>query len=68
MLVFTKSFGCLFPIQNMGQTHEVMSLLFQHDGVIPVCIVDGTLDQKRGLFRQKLLMLFTGLGKQSFYI
>jgi len=40
--IYTTSFGwcCAFPMQQKGEAHESLSLLFQRDGVPPSMIVD----------------------------
>ena len=45
--VFTTSFGwyCAFPMQHKRDVHEALYLRFQHDGVPPACIVDGSRDK-----------------------
>ena len=53
--IFVTSFGWtrVFPMKTKGDAHEALSLLFQRDGVPPVCIVDGSKEQVEGDFRRK---------------
>ena len=53
--VFVTSFGWtrVFPMKAKSDAHEALSLLFQRDGVPPVCIVDGSKEQVLGDFRRK---------------
>ena len=44
----------MFPMANMGDVHEVLSLLFQQDGVPPNMIVDNSKEQTLGDFRCKI--------------
>ena len=42
-----------FPMESKGQAHESLSLLSQRDGVPNTMIMDGSLEQTKGLFRKK---------------
>ena len=44
----------VYPMSQKGLTHEGLSLLFQRDGVLCACIVDGSKEQVQGAFRRKL--------------
>ena len=37
-----------------GDVHEALSLLFQHDGVPPKIIFDGSKEQTLGTFKHKV--------------
>jgi hypothetical protein len=53
--VYTTSFGWCraFPMEQKGEAHESLSLLFQRDGVPPSMIVDNALEQIMGDFKRK---------------
>ena len=53
--VYTTSFGwcCAFPMEQKGEAHESLLLLFQRDGVPPLMIVDNALEQILGDFKHK---------------
>jgi len=53
--VYTTSFGWCqaFPMQQKGEAHETLSLLFQRDGVPPSMTVDNSWEQILGDFKRK---------------
>jgi hypothetical protein len=53
--VYTTSFGWCraFPMQRKGEAHETLSLLFQHDSVLPSMTIDNSWEQDLGDFRRK---------------
>ncbi len=53
--VYTTSFGWCraFPMEQKGEAHESLLLLFQRDGVPPSMIVDNASEQIQGDFTQK---------------
>ena len=54
--VYCMSFGwtCAHPMKCKGEAHETLSLLFHHDGVPLVMILDGSKEQTLGNFHHKL--------------
>jgi len=53
---YATSFGWsrIHPMQQKGEAHNTLSLLFQRDGVPPTMIVDNSKEQTQGDFRRKL--------------
>ena len=53
---YCMSFGWTraHPMKQKGDAHETRSLLFHHDGVPPVMIMDGSKEQTLGDFSRKL--------------
>ncbi len=41
-------------MKTKGKAHEALSLMFQHEGVPPLMVLDGLKEQTLGKFRQKL--------------
>ena len=54
--VFATDFGWAraFPMASRSEAHEIMSLLFARDGVLPACIHDNTKEMLQDKFYQKL--------------
>ena len=54
--VYTTSFGWChaFPMEQKGEAHESLLLLFQRDSVPPLMIVENALEQILGDFKQKM--------------
>ncbi len=54
--IFSSDFGWshAYPMKSKGEAHEALSLLFQCEGVPPLMVMDGSMEQTLGNFRQKL--------------
>ncbi len=54
--IYATSFGWAkaHPILRKSEAHEILSLLFQRDGVPPTMVFDGSKEQSLGDFRCKL--------------
>jgi hypothetical protein len=53
---YATSFGWAraHPMKRKGDAHETLSLVFQHDGVLPTMVTDDSKEQTKGEFRRKL--------------
>ncbi len=49
---YDMSFGWAraHPMKHKGDTHETLSLVFQHDGVPPTMVTDDSKEQTKGEF------------------
>lgn len=54
--VFATAFGWCraFPMTAKSEAHDALSLVFQHVGVPPAMILDGSKEQISGTFKKKL--------------
>ncbi len=54
--IFSSNFGWLpaYPMKTKGEAHDALSLMFQHEGVPPLMVIDGLKEQTLGKFHQKL--------------
>jgi hypothetical protein len=57
--VFATNFGwaSAHPLKQKGEAHEVLLLMFKHDGIPPKMILDSLKEQVEGVFRHKLKMV-----------
>ncbi len=54
--VFATSFGWAraHPLKQKGDAHEVLSLMFKPDSILPKMILDNSKEQAKRVFRRKL--------------
>ncbi len=54
--IFSSDFGWspAYPMKTKGEAHEALFLMFQHEGVPPLIVMDGLKEQTFGNFHQKL--------------
>ncbi len=54
--LFSTNFGWVraHPLKQKGEAHEVLSLMFKQEGILPEMILDGSKEQVEGAFRCKL--------------
>ncbi len=55
--VFASDFGwvCIYSMKSKGEAHKALSLMFQHEGVMPSMVMDGSTEQTLGKLHQKLV-------------
>ncbi len=55
--VFASDFGWahVYPMKTNGEAHEALSLMFEHEGVPPSMIMDGSKEQTLGKFCWKIV-------------
>ncbi len=54
--IFSSDFGWshTYPMKKKGEAHKSLSLMFQHEGIPPLMVMDGSQEKSLGKFHQKL--------------
>ncbi len=54
--IFSSNFGwsCAYPMKTKEGAHDALFLVFQHEGVPPLMVIDGSKELTLGRFCQKL--------------
>ncbi len=67
--VFASNFEWVgvHPMKTKGKAHEALSLMFQHEGVLPSMVMDGLKEQTLGRFYLKLVHAHCQLTQTELY-